>query len=86
MPTVQITLAAGRTPEQKRALLEGLTRVVVETTGAEAEAVNVLLYELPVVDIVSRGENLADRRARAAGVTDSADVPAASGGEAPPAG
>ncbi len=33
MPHVQITLLEGRTPEQKRKVAEGITRVLVEEAG-----------------------------------------------------
>ena len=34
MPLVQVYMAKGRTDDQKRALLEGITKVMNETVGA----------------------------------------------------
>ncbi len=34
MPHVQVTLLEGRTPEQKRKVAEGITRILVEEAGA----------------------------------------------------
>jgi len=47
VPLVQVTMVEGRSPEQKRALLEKLTDAVVETLGAKRETVRVILYEVP---------------------------------------
>ncbi|SIS97287.1 4-oxalocrotonate tautomerase [Alicyclobacillus vulcanalis] len=47
MPLVQVTMVEGRSPEQKRALIEKVTDAVVDTLGAKRETVRVILYEVP---------------------------------------
>ena len=47
MPHVQITLLEGRTPEQKRKVAEGITRVLVEEAGARREAVSIAFPRCP---------------------------------------
>jgi len=47
MPVITVALRTGRTIEQKRALVEGLTNVFVETCGGEREGVWIELQEIP---------------------------------------
>ena len=61
MPEVIVELAQGRTVEQKRALLEGITRVVVETCNVQAEAVTVIIHENPLTDKAKGGVLFSDR-------------------------
>ena len=46
MPYVTVKMIEGRTDEQKRALCERVTEAVVETTGAPAENVHVIIEEI----------------------------------------
>ncbi|MCZ2257488.1 2-hydroxymuconate tautomerase [Sporosarcina sp. G11-34] len=46
MPIVTVKMIEGRTDEQKRALCERVTEAVVETTGAPAEAVSIIIEEM----------------------------------------
>ncbi len=46
MPYVTVKMIAGRTDDQKRALVEKVTDAVVETTGAPIEAVTVFIEEM----------------------------------------
>jgi 4-oxalocrotonate tautomerase len=64
MPLVQIHLAEGRTPEQKRALLEGITRTVQDTLGAPLASIRVWIDEFSPDDYMAAGELLTDKRAR----------------------
>jgi 4-oxalocrotonate tautomerase len=64
MPLVQVHLAEGRTPEQKRALLEGITRTVQDTLGSPLESIRVWIDEFPATDYMAAGELLADKRNR----------------------
>jgi 4-oxalocrotonate tautomerase len=66
MPLVNIHMAEGRTPEQKRALMEAMTDAMVEHVGAARESVRVWILEFPVTDFMAGGELLADKRARLA--------------------
>lgn len=49
MPTYHVEMFEGRTPEQKKKLVEEITRVTVETLGASADSVDIIITE------VSRG-------------------------------
>ena len=61
MPEVIIELAQGRSVEQKRALAQGVTRVVVETCDVQPEAVTVIIHENPLTDKAKGGVLFADR-------------------------
>lgn len=56
MPLVQINLLAGRTPEQKKALLEAVTAAVHDSIGAPVESVRVWIHELPRDSYMAGGE------------------------------
>jgi 4-oxalocrotonate tautomerase len=45
MPTVEIKMFVGRTLDQKRALVKGVTDAVVESLGLGADAVSVRITE-----------------------------------------
>lgn len=47
MPLVQVTLAAGRSADQVRALLAGITEAVVAAVDVPPENVRVVVYEVP---------------------------------------
>jgi|APDOM4702015248_1054824.scaffolds.fasta_scaffold435616_2 4-oxalocrotonate tautomerase len=66
MPLVNVHMAAGRTPEQKKALMAAITDAVVEHLGAPLDSVRVWIDEFPAVDYMAAGELLADKQARLA--------------------
>jgi 4-oxalocrotonate tautomerase len=66
MPLVNVHMASGRTPEQKKALLDAITNAVVDTIGAPLDTVRVWINEFPATDYMAGGELLADQRARLA--------------------
>jgi len=47
MPFAQIYLIEGRTEEQKRALIEKVTRAIIEAVDAPKENVRVWLHDMP---------------------------------------
>ncbi|WP_395727070.1 2-hydroxymuconate tautomerase [Nakamurella sp.] len=47
MPQIDVTLSAGRTPEQIRALMHEVHQAVVRTAGARPEHVRVVVHEVP---------------------------------------
>jgi 4-oxalocrotonate tautomerase len=47
MPLAQIYLIEGRTAEQKRAVIENVTRALGEAVGAPKEAVRVVIQDVP---------------------------------------
>ena len=66
MPLVSVSMAKGRTVEQKRALLVGITKVINETLGAPVSSIRVWVNEFETTDFIAGGEILADKRAREA--------------------
>jgi len=46
MPIVEIQMFEGRTLEQKRALVENVTRAVEESIGADRNTIRVLIHEM----------------------------------------
>jgi 4-oxalocrotonate tautomerase family enzyme len=57
-------MGTGRTPDQKRALLEGISEVVHTTLGADYDSIRVWIVELDPDDVMLGQETLAERRAR----------------------
>jgi 4-oxalocrotonate tautomerase family enzyme len=57
-------MGSGRTPEQKRALLDGIVSVVHESTGAAMDTIRVWIVELDPDDVMVGDESLTERRAR----------------------
>ena len=66
MPLIEVHIADGRTDEQKRALLDGITKVVQDTIGASLDSIRVWIHELAPTHYMAAGELLADKRAREA--------------------
>ncbi|WP_371861159.1 4-oxalocrotonate tautomerase [Pseudoduganella lutea] len=46
MPTINVQLFEGRTPEQKRAFVQAVTQATVETLGSSPESVDIILHEV----------------------------------------
>ncbi|GAB6156289.1 4-oxalocrotonate tautomerase [Desulfosporosinus burensis] len=46
MPIVQVELLEGRTIEQKRLLAEKVTQAIVESIGAPAESVSIIIRDM----------------------------------------
>ena len=46
MPVIQITMSQGRTVEQKRELVEVLTKETARILGAKETGVRILIYEV----------------------------------------
>lgn len=55
MPTIRVELMEGRTPEQKKNLVQALTQAVVHTLGGSSESVDVLLYDIKRSDWATGG-------------------------------
>jgi 4-oxalocrotonate tautomerase len=47
MPIVTIHLLEGRTPEQKKQLIENVSSAIIHTLAAPPESVRVILNEMP---------------------------------------
>ena len=65
MPLIQVSMAAGRTDQQKRALLQALTAAAHEAIGAPVASIRVWIHEFPPENFIVGGEVMADRLAAA---------------------
>lgn len=63
MPIVNIQLIAGRTAEQKEALIKSVTDACVESINCTPESVRILLSDVDIQDFGVAGESVAKRRA-----------------------
>ena len=61
MPEIMVYCAEGRTPEQKKKLMKGLTDAVVESFGVNAEVVTVQIIESPKTDKAKGGIPFTER-------------------------
>ena len=61
MPLVQINMAAGRTPEQKKALLEAVTAAVHQSLGAPLPSIRVWVSEFAPDEYMAGGQLLSER-------------------------
>lgn len=61
MPDVHISWLAGRTVEQKRKVVEGITRVLAEEAGAKPESTHIVFVDIPHTDFASGGMLVADK-------------------------
>ncbi len=66
MPLVNVHMSKGRTPEQKKALMDAITDAMEEHIGAPRTAVRVWITEMENTDFMAGGELLADKQARLA--------------------
>jgi 4-oxalocrotonate tautomerase len=62
MPTLRVELMEGRTPEQKKALVQALTQAVVDTLGSKPESVDILLYDIARGDWATGGVLWSERQ------------------------
>jgi 4-oxalocrotonate tautomerase len=56
MPTIRVELMEGRTPDQKKNLVQALTQAVVDTLGSKPESVDVVLYDIKRSDWATGGQ------------------------------
>lgn len=66
MPLVNVHMAKGRTPAQKKALMTAITDAVVTELGAPRDSIRVWISEMDDTDYMAAGELLADKQARLA--------------------
>ena len=67
MPIVTVQMYDGRTLDQKRELVKGITDVVARVTGNDPEAVHVILAEVTRESWANGGRLAVDRAAAPAG-------------------
>lgn len=61
MPIVQVELLEGRTLAQKRLLVEKVTQAIVESTGAPAERVSIIIREMTKENYANAGKLASDQ-------------------------
>lgn len=69
MPLIEVTLVEGRTPEQLRALIRGLTAAACDAVGAPRGSVRVVLREVPATHWAAGDVTVAERRANEEGTS-----------------
>jgi 4-oxalocrotonate tautomerase len=62
MPLIEVTMVEGRSAEQLRALISGLTRAAVEAVGAPVESVRVVIREVPATHWAAGDVTIFERR------------------------
>lgn len=62
MPLIEIHMLEGRTEEQKKALLESVTRAVRESIGAPVETIRVWIQEFSRPGYMAAGVWYGDRK------------------------
>ena len=67
MPFIQVTLGAGRTDEQKQALVRAVSRAAADAVGVSEAGVRVWLVEIPADVIMVGGQTMAERVAASQG-------------------
>jgi len=55
LPVVQISVWAGISEENKKKIIEGITKVI-EEIGVPREAITIIIYEVPKTDWASGGQ------------------------------
>ncbi len=58
MPIVQIDWKAGRTEEQKKEVVKGITDVIVKATNTTPDRVSVIIRDIPIGNIGRDGKML----------------------------
>ena len=62
MPHVQITWVEGRTPEQKRKIVERVSKALVEDGRAKLENIHVAFHDVPATNYAEAGVLVADQK------------------------
>jgi 4-oxalocrotonate tautomerase len=62
MPLVAITLVEGKTVEQKRKVVDRITKAIVEELGTKPEAVTVTITDVPSTNYAAAGVLISDRK------------------------
>lgn len=62
MPLIEVTLVEGRSPEQLRALISGLTQAACDAVDAPKANVRVVVREVPATHWAAGDVTIAERR------------------------
>jgi 4-oxalocrotonate tautomerase len=65
MPEITISMAAGRTEEQKVAMMRDITQALVKNLGIDADNVVIQINEAPLVHKMKGGKTFVERAAAA---------------------
>jgi 4-oxalocrotonate tautomerase len=60
VPLIKIDLLSGRTLDQRRRMVEGITDAVVDSLGVEPSAVRIYLHEIETTDVAIGGQLVSD--------------------------
>ena len=60
LPVVQVSVWSGISEENKKKIVEGITKTI-EDTGVPREAITIILYEVPKKDWASGGQLHSER-------------------------
>ena len=61
MPVITVQMLSGRSAEQRRKIVEGITKVMVEEAGAPREGTTVIIQEVERDRWASAGRLLSER-------------------------
>ncbi|MGW3284297.1 tautomerase family protein [Streptomyces sp. NPDC001002] len=64
MPFIQVNLGAGRTAEQKDALIKGISAAAATAISVPEASVRVWIVEIPATEVLVGGQTLAERQAQ----------------------
>ncbi|AHF06698.1 4-oxalocrotonate tautomerase [Desulfitobacterium metallireducens] len=62
MPIVQIDLLEGRTYEQKKAMVEKITEVLMETAEAKRESISIIIRDMPRENYAHAGQLASEKK------------------------
>jgi 4-oxalocrotonate tautomerase len=65
MPEITISMAAGRTEQQKTAMMRDITEALVKNLGVDAENVVIQINEAPLTHKMKGGKTFVERAAAA---------------------
>jgi 4-oxalocrotonate tautomerase len=65
MPEITISMAAGRTEEQKVGMMRDITQALVKNLGVDAEGVVIQINEAPLTHKMKGGKTFVERAAAA---------------------
>jgi 4-oxalocrotonate tautomerase len=63
MPEITVSMAAGRTDEQKAGMMRDITQALVKNLGVEADAVVIQINEAPLTNKMKGGKTFVERKA-----------------------
>jgi 4-oxalocrotonate tautomerase len=63
MPEITISMAAGRTDEQKAGMMRDITQALVKNLGVDADAVVIQINEAPLAHKMKGGKTFVERKA-----------------------